>query len=93
MTATATTFAIGTCLWAGHRFRAETKPVATFTPCPACEPVVMGGREQRSNVKWTTARGKVTSHTCDAACTSAKGDRCSCECGGENHGRDLGQWC
>jgi hypothetical protein len=25
-------------------------------------------------------------HKCDARCTSAKGFRCECECGGKNHG-------
>lgn len=25
-------------------------------------------------------------HKCDARCTSAKGFKCECECGGKNHG-------
>jgi hypothetical protein len=26
-------------------------------------------------------------HKCDARCTDAKGHKCECECGGENHGK------
>lgn len=29
-------------------------------------------------------------HKCDIRCTSAKGNVCSCACGGANHGRDHG---
>jgi hypothetical protein len=29
------------------------------------------------------------SRKCGARCTSSLGPSCSCECGGENHGRDL----
>ena len=28
-------------------------------------------------------------HTCNAACINAKGQNCSCECGGENHGKSF----
>jgi hypothetical protein len=32
-------------------------------------------------------------HKCDARCTSAKGFRCECECGGKNHGARSGFMC
>jgi hypothetical protein len=36
-----------------------------------------------SAVRWTlTAKP----HECDARCVGAKGTKCECECGGENHG-------
>lgn len=28
-------------------------------------------------------------HKCDARCTTAKGFKCECECGGKNHGIDA----
>lgn len=30
-------------------------------------------------------------HKCDSRCTGAKGNICSCACGGANHGRDHGR--
>lgn len=32
-------------------------------------------------------RGVKTSHPCDDRCTSARGSKCECSCGGKNHGR------
>ena len=32
--------------------------------------------------------GKLSSHLCDARCTSAAGPNCECSCAGTNHGRD-----
>ena len=81
-TTTTTTAAIGTCLWAGHTIRTDVKPAQQFTPCPECEPV----NGQRSQVRWSKITAKVTATECDSACTSAKGSRCACECGGTNHG-------
>lgn len=84
---------LGTCCWAGHRFRSQAKPPSRLTICPDCEPVTTTahGRPwtQRSNVKWTGLKARKTDATCDAACMSAKGDKCACECGGENHGAAL----
>ena len=39
--------------------------------------------------QWNGKRveGFTTDHKCDARCTEAKGFRCECSCGGENHGR------
>lgn len=85
----AATFAIGTCSWAGHVIRAERKPPQTYTICPDCEPVEMGGWVQRSTVKWATGKGKVTTAECDGACRSAKSLKCSCQCGGRNHGANY----
>ena len=85
--------AIGTCMWAGHRFLSTdgTRPAY----CPTCEPVetVSYGRPwvQRSAVKWAAVKATVTATKCSEVCTSAKRDKCSCECGGENHGAALGQ--
>ena len=33
-------------------------------------------------------QGFKTDHVCDDRCTSAKGYRCECSCGGEHHGHD-----
>jgi hypothetical protein len=82
--------AIGTCLWAGHTFRVDTKPTASLTPCPTCEPVDMGGFLQRSFVKWAKVTARVTRTECNDECRSAKGSRCACECGGDNHGAAWG---
>lgn len=78
---TTTKTRIGNCLWAGHAFT-TTATVAAFTPCPDCEPV----NGQRSHIKWATLKTRTTKTPCDSACTSAKGDKCHCECGGTNHG-------
>jgi hypothetical protein len=40
--------------------------------------------------KAAVIRATVTDTRCDGACRSAKSDRCACECGGENHGANLG---
>ena len=86
MNTTKTAPAIGTCAWAAHTIRVEAKPAQQFTACPICEPVNMGGMVQRSMVRWAKVGVKVTTTECDSACTSAKGSKCSCECGGHNHG-------
>ena len=65
-----TTAAIGTCLWAGHKIRAEVKPAQELTPCPECEPV----NGQRSMVRWHKLVARVTDTKCDGACRSAKSD-------------------
>ena len=86
-TATTEAPAIGTCLWNGHTVRADCKPAQQLTPCPICEPVEVGGQVQRSMVRWTKVSAKVNdAHECDGACRSAKSPKCSCECGGRNHG-------
>ena len=47
--------------------------------CPNC------GR----GMTWGFLQGfKVDTVLCDARCTSARGFRCDCSCGGENHGKD-----
>lgn len=97
MTTTSTSFSIGTCRGCGERFRAAGK-VARFTPCPVCPevlvPEVAGSARMiswRPSIEWKTGKGRVTSHECDGACRSAKREACSCECGGRNHGANLGR--
>jgi hypothetical protein len=91
---TASGIYLGTCAWAGHRFRSMIKPVAKLTVCPECAPVTVEsyGRDwtQHSMVKWAGLRIKVSNRRCSEVCTSAKSDLCACACGGENHGASLG---
>lgn len=50
-------------------------------PCPAgC-----GATLEAWNAKPVT--GTVTDKTCDSSCLSARGDKCSCSCGGRNHAK------
>lgn len=89
-TATATKTQIGTCGWAGHVF---TRPATAgkISTCPTCAPVDNGdGWVQHSHIKWANITACVTTKTCDEACASAKGAKCSCECGGTNHGSAHG---
>lgn len=48
--------------------------------CPACGEQAWHGQ---------MVQGFTTEHACDARCTDAKGFRCECSCGGQNHGRGL----
>lgn len=43
------------------------------------------------DLSWTTKQiqGKISDKQCDSACTSARGHKCSCTCGGKNHGHDF----
>lgn len=95
MTTTQTTAPrIGTCNWnAAHRFIA-TETIDQSACCPLCEPVTVdcNGRPwtQRAGIKWATIKARTTTTRCSEVCTSAHSDKCSCECGGRNHGKSLG---
>lgn len=85
---------IGLCAWnSEHRFVAYT-PADRAAHCPTCPPVTTEAYgqpwEQRAGIRWATVKARTTSTACSGACTSAKSDRCACECGGRNHGRSLG---
>ena len=50
-------------------------------PCPSC-----GTHNYGTAVKGTYAEQV----TCSEKCTASASHRCSCSCGGENHGADFG---
>lgn len=55
--------------------------VADFNACRECK--------QHGVLTFRQVKGTVTNHVCDARCTSAKGHKCECSCGGANHGADY----
>lgn len=94
-TETATVTHIGTCRRnKAHRFVATTAAeMATVCPiCPAFENINEHGQPYtvRAGIGWKPVRVTVTATKCTGTCRSAKSDKCSCECGGRNHGRSLG---
>lgn len=91
--------AIGSCTRCGTTYRLRR---AGLFDCPECvvDPAYVEtkaawmtlhpqGHYPAPLVKARPIKGRVSpKHECDGACTSAKGDKCVCACGGVNHGID-----
>lgn len=45
--------------------------------------------EHRRRLGVATIAARLNETPCDARCTSAKGFKCECSCGGANHGKDM----
>lgn len=41
-------------------------------------------------LRFANLEARRTEKACDVRCTGARGHKCECSCGGENHGADLG---
>lgn len=86
MTATATaTAALGKCVRCAKVYRAS-RYVRTYLG--SCEDCRIG--DWTPTIRWSRVKATVTATECDAVCTSAKGDKCACSCGGDNHGAAHG---
>lgn len=60
-----------------NEFGREVRPDKDFRACPSCNSIM----------SMVMIQGRYTDTPCDDRCTKAKGHKCECSCGGENHGR------
>lgn len=81
MTTATATAALGKCVACAKVYRTASY---TGTYAGSCEDCRVGNWTPR--IKWTRIRATVSAHECGGDCTSTKGDKCICSCGGKNHG-------
>lgn len=79
-TATVITAALGKCVSCAKVYRGEF----TATYAGSCEDCRVGDWTPR--IRWTRIRATISAHECGGDCTTAKGEKCICSCGGTNHG-------
>lgn len=90
---------IGTCPTCDSTYRVEGTCVPTYLTCTTCasDPAYLAARDAfltehprghypTPSAKMARLSGRVSATKCDGACTSAKGEKCICECGGKHHG-------